>query len=47
MGRKLRLGKYTPKKGLFNFVNDKGCMLEGKIAADYMNQYYTNVGEDL
>ena len=39
MGRNLRLGKHTPKKGLFKIANEKGEMLEGKIAADYMNQY--------
>ena len=47
MGRNLRLGKHTPKKGLFNIVNDKREMIEGKIAADYMNQYCTKEGEDL
>ena len=47
MGRNLRLGKHTPKKGLFKIANEKGEMLEGKIAADYMNQYYTHVGENL
>ena len=45
MGRNLRLGKHTPRKGLFNIVNNNGEMLDGKLAADYINQYYTNVGE--
>ena len=39
--------EHTPKKGLFKIANEKGEMLEGKIAANYMNQYYTPVGENL
>ena len=47
MGRNLRLGKHTPRKGLFNIVDNTGNMLDGKMAADYINQYYTNVGDTL
>ena len=47
MGRNLQLGKHTPKKGLFRIANEKGEMLEEKIAADYMNRYYTHVCENL
>ena len=37
----------SPKRTLRTFTGrcEKGEMLEGKIAADYMNQYYTHVSE--
>ena len=47
MGKNLRLGKHAPRKGLFHIVNDEGELLGRKSAANYMNQYYTNVGEKL
>ena len=47
MGRNLKLGKHSSKKGLHHIANEQGELVDGVSAADYMNQYYTNVGDKL